>query len=197
MTTEGQREAYIEQARRIAGRHQAWADAQRTQGAAWRRWNTLISATVAILAGASGGVSLASPGLGVIAGSVALLAAVLTGLGSALGASARSATSFTSATANQVLADRAETFVTAIAPYEPMDSVRQAYDELQKRQEEVTTNAQLELGVRASNLFRGTRKPTMIDEIFANQHRHRRAGQEATAGSSARDADAPDDPRAK
>lgn len=172
---EGQRAAYLGEARRIADRHQGWADAQRTQAAWWRRWNTLISATVAVLAGASGGVSLASPDLGVIAGTAALLAAVLTGLASAFGSSARSAESFTAATANQVLADRAETFVAAIGPYESMENVQRAFEELRQQQDEVTTNAPLQLGVRASGLFRGTRKPTKIDEVFGNQHRRHSA----------------------
>ncbi|HEX6354768.1 hypothetical protein [Actinophytocola sp.] len=170
-SAEGQREAYISEARRIADRHQGWADAQRTQAAWWRRWNTWISATVAILAGVSGGVSLSSSNLGVIAGVAALSAAVLTGMASAFGSSARSEESFTAATANQVLADRAETFIAAIAPYEPLEDVRRAFDDLRVRQEEVTTNAHLKLGVRASGLFQGTRRPTKLDEVFGNQHR--------------------------
>ncbi|MGH3715783.1 MAG: hypothetical protein ACRDT4_20345, partial [Micromonosporaceae bacterium] len=55
-----QREVLIAQAALIETRHQQWADAQQLQAAWWRRWDTLLKASAAVLAAASGGAGLAS-----------------------------------------------------------------------------------------------------------------------------------------
>ncbi|MCG5452667.1 MULTISPECIES: hypothetical protein [Micromonospora] len=144
-----ERAVFIAEAELLEQRHDSWASLQRRQAAFWQRWSTLTTVSSAVLAGASGAAGLASAELGTAAAIAALVAAGLASVASSSGAAHRSEVAFTSAAANQALADQARAFRTIWAPHQPLTDVRARFAELSHQRDQAVTSAALKLGRRS------------------------------------------------
>jgi hypothetical protein len=130
---------------------------QRRQAAWWRRWNTVLTVTAAVLAALAGATGLATPAYRVLAGLAALGAAALSATASGLGASIRSNEYFSAAATNLKLAGHARVFRTTVAPYVPLDDAVRGFEALCSERDKAITDAPLKLGVL--NLARFRRIP--------------------------------------
>jgi hypothetical protein len=163
------RAAYLAEAAVIEECSQRNADAQNLQAAWWRRWNTLIAVSAALLASAAGASTLASGHYQVASGIAALLAGALSAAAVSLGSSSRSSVSYASAASNQTLADRAWVFRNTIAPFEPIEQVEAAFSGLCSQRDKLNVEAPLRLGVRALQKFRDSLRRNGPDETLSNQ----------------------------
>ena len=147
------RAAIIEEAQRIEDLAGAWTAAQRRQAAGWRRWNTLLTVSAAVLATLAGATGLATPAYRVVAGVAALCAAALSATATGIGASARSAGYFRAASVNQQLAARCSAFRTTVAPYVPIEEAVRGLAALCEQRDKAILDAPLEVGMRTLNRF--------------------------------------------
>jgi hypothetical protein len=147
--------AIIEQAGRLECEAYRWSEAQQSQAAWWRRWNTLLTTATGVLAAVAGATVLASSGYRVLAGVAALSAAALSAATSALGATARSNEYYKAAAINRKLSDDAGIFRTTVAKYVPLDEAVLGWDALREERRKAVEDAELKLGV--FNLARSKR----------------------------------------
>ena len=137
------RRALATEARQIQKWAELWSVAYREDAVRWRGVSTSIGLLGALLAAVSGGAGLGlPPGIGrMTAGIIALAAAGVTAIGSALAAGTRTGEMHAAAKANINLADRARTFATVGAPFAPADSVAADFDALCKLRDKVAVSS--------------------------------------------------------
>lgn len=138
---EDQRQDMATEARRIECWARTWASTYRHWAYGWAQWNTrlvLVSATLAAVAGATGVSSLLGS---VLAGLIALGAAVVSGAAGALGAARRATEYNSAAAANSGLADAARVFQVATVRDLPIAAVREQFEAVCKRRDAVVGSA--------------------------------------------------------
>jgi hypothetical protein len=141
------RQAIREQAGQIEREAYSWHEAQLSQAAWWRRWNTVLRSAAGVLAAVAGTTVLASSGYRVLAGVAALSAAVLSAATSALGTTARSNEYYKAAATNLNLSEDAKAFRTTEAPFLAPDELTRKWEALRAQRREAVENAELKLGV--------------------------------------------------
>ena len=137
------RQALATEAQQIQKWAELWSVAYREDAVRWRGVSTGISLLGALLAAVSGGAGLGlPPGVGrMTAGVIALAAAAVTAIGSALAAGTRTGEMHAAAKSNINLADRARTFATVGAPFAHADSVAADFDALCKLRDKVAVSS--------------------------------------------------------
>lgn len=137
------RAALAEEASQVRTCAEVWAVAYRRHALRWRGVSTTIGLVGALLAAVSGGSGLGlPPNVGRLTASIiALAAAAVTAIGSALAAGTRTGEMQAAAKANINLADRARTFATVSAPFAPHQVVASDFDALCKLRDKVSASA--------------------------------------------------------
>ena len=138
---EERRGAILQEAQRIEDWAEVWNSAYRRDAVTWRRINTFLVVTSALLAAIAAGTGLASLTTKTVAGLIALGSAAFSGAASALGASSRASQSQTTSAADSSLADDARKFVKTDAPYLDLTDVVTEWEGLCKKRDAVVANA--------------------------------------------------------
>ena len=135
--------ALATEARQIQKWAELWSVAYREDAVRWRGVSTGIGLLGALLAAVSGGAGLGlPPGVGrMTAGVIALAAAAVTAIGSALAAGTRTGEMHAAAKANINLADRARTFAAVGVRFAPADLVADDFDALCKLRDKVAVSS--------------------------------------------------------
>lgn len=134
--------AMAQESERIETWARTWDSTYRRLARDWARANSLLVASSALLAAGAGATGLGNVWSGSLGpGLLALGAAVVSGVATALGASARATQYNTSAASNSGLADAARAFRTTVVEYQLIADVSTKFDALCRRRDTVVRSA--------------------------------------------------------
>ena len=137
------REAIVAEARFIERTAFEWALTYRIESAWWRRLHTSLIVGAGILAAASAGTILGSLTTRLVSGLVALAAAGLSAIATALGAGGRASRYEVMVGADDALANAARVFVNTVAPFVSQDELLKEFSKLAAHRDRVIAEAEV------------------------------------------------------
>lgn len=156
LTPEDRRQAIIEEARRMERWANVYTESYRRDAISWRRINTWLVVTSALLAAVAAGTGLSSLTSKTVAGLIALAAAATSGVATALGASNRASQNQITSAADSALSDDTRKFIATDAPFISVPDVVAQWETLCKKRDSIVANAPI-----SRLLWRG--RPTLND----------------------------------
>lgn len=140
-THEERRQAIIAEAIILEKWANVYTESYRREAISWRRVNTSLVVTSALLAALAGGTGLSSLKNHIVAGLIALVAAATSGVATALAASARSSRNQIAFAADSALSDDSRKFIKTDAPFMSLTDVEAQWATLCKQRNSNVANA--------------------------------------------------------